>query len=186
LLLEQYGIVLRYFYESALSWAYIPDDNPLPKEAINQALQQQKGIDLESFLGYFHLWRYISTRLPLPIPPVERIIPFVLSERNCIKGGSNTITKLLWLNTYDPPCDTPQSHASARMILLGAVIIHHVNHFVTAKDDLDGYPSLKHFRNAASNRCSFHQTLLQIVHATPSYYDIYTFFTFVFFGTNWN
>ena len=169
-----------------MSWAYIPDDNPLPKEAINQALQQQKGIDLESFLGYFHLWRYISTRLPLPIPPVERIIPFVLSECNCIKGGSNTITKLLWLNTYDPPCDTPQSHAIARMILLGAVIIHHVNHFVTAKDDLDGYPSLKHFRNAASNRCSFHQTLLQIVHATPSYYDIYTFFTFVFFGTNWN
>jgi hypothetical protein len=36
------------------------------------------------------------------------------------------------------------------MILLGAVVIHQLNQFFTAKDDLDFYPSLKHFRNAAS------------------------------------
>jgi hypothetical protein len=102
--------MLRYFYESALSWAYEPDNNPLPREAIEQVLQQQKMIDMESFLGYFFLWRYVSTRLHLPLPQVERIIPYALSEWNCIKGGSDTITKLLWLNTYDPPCDTPQSH----------------------------------------------------------------------------
>jgi hypothetical protein len=73
--------------------------------------------------------------------------------------------KLLWLNTYDPPCDTPQSHAVARMILLGAIVIHRLNQFFTAKDGLDFHPSLKHFRNAASKRSSFHETLLQIVHS---------------------
>jgi len=41
------------------------------------------------------------------LPQLERIIPCALSEWNGIKGGSDTLTKLLWLNTYDPPCDTP-------------------------------------------------------------------------------
>jgi hypothetical protein len=157
--------VLGYFYKHALRWAYEPDDNPLPREAVEQVLGQHKMINMESFLGYLYLWQYSSTRLPLPLPQLERIIPHALSEWNCIKGGSDTITKLLWLNTYDPPCDTPQSHAIARMILLGAVVIHRLNQFFTAKDDLDFYPSLKHFRNAACKRSSFHETLLQIVHS---------------------
>jgi hypothetical protein len=120
---------------------------------------------MESFLGYFYLWQYSSTRLPLLLPQLERIIPYALSEWNGIKGGSHTIRKLLWLNTYDPPCDTPQSHAVVRMFLLGAVVIHQLNQFFTAKDDLDFHPSLKQFRNAAFKRSSFHETLLQIVHS---------------------
>jgi hypothetical protein len=83
-----------------------------------------------------------------------------------MKGGSNTLTKILWHNMYDPPCNTPQGHAVARMFLLGNIIIHHLNQLFTAKSNLNsGYPSLKHFRNAANKRSSFHNTLLLIVHA---------------------
>jgi hypothetical protein len=99
---------------------------------------------MESFLGYFYLWHYVCEKLPLPIPPLEWVIPFTLSQWNAIKGGSDTITKLLRLNMYDPPCSTLQSHAIAWMILLGCVVIHCLNHFFTAKDNLEEYPSLTH------------------------------------------
>jgi hypothetical protein len=159
-----YDILMLYFYETALSWAYQPDDNPLPKEDIEQVLASHKTLDMESFLGHFYLWHYVCNKLTLPIPQLEWIIPFLLSQWNAIKGGSDTITKLLCLNMYDPPCNTPQSHAITRMILLGCVIVHRLNHFFTSKDDLDeGYPSLKHFRKSASERGTFYNTLLQIV-----------------------
>jgi len=156
---------MLYFYEVALSWAYQPDDNPLPKEDIEQVLVHHKTLSMESFLGHFYLWTYVCKKMILPIPQLERIIPLVLSQWNAIKGGSDTITKLLCLNLYDPPCNTPQSHAIARMFLLGCVLIHRLNSFFKAKEDLDKtYPSLKHFRKAASRRDTFYSTLLQIVH----------------------
>jgi hypothetical protein len=145
--------MLKYMYEHSLSWAYEPYQ--IPKDEIVQVLSNHKTINLETFLGYFYLWRYVSIKLPLPIPKLERIIPFVMSQCNAIKGGSDTITKLLWLNIY-PPCNTPQSHAIARMVLIGNVIVHCLNHFFTAKSDLDtGCPSLKHFRNAALRGAHF-------------------------------
>jgi hypothetical protein len=59
----------------------------------------------------------------------------------------------------------PQSHAIARIMLLGCVLVHRLI-FFTSKDDLkSAYPSLRHFRKAASERFSFHATLLQIVQA---------------------
>ncbi len=162
-LLEAYGIVLEYLFRHALSWAYEPD-NPQQRPDLERVLADNKYIDAESFMGYFHLWRYVLTRLPLPIPQLERIIPYVISRWNSVKGGSDAITKLLWLNMYTPPCSTPQSHAISRMILLGLVVIHRLNHFFTSKGDLkQSYQSLSHFRKAASVRSSFHDTLLQIV-----------------------
>jgi hypothetical protein len=114
-------------------------------------------------MGYFYLRRYVSTRLSLPISPLERNIPYSVSQWNAIKGGSDMITMLLSPNMYNPPCNMPLSHAVARKFLLGNVLIHRLNHFFTAKSDLDqSYPSLKHFCKAASKRSSFHDTLLQI------------------------
>jgi hypothetical protein len=154
---------MLYFFEVALSWAYLPDDNPLPKEDIEQVLVNHKTLDMESFLGNFYLWQYVCEKLPLPIPQLEWVIPFTLSQWNAIKSGSDIITKLLLLNMYDPPCNATQSHAIAQMILLGCVVVHHLNHFFTAKDNLEEYPSLKHFHKAVSERNTFHNTLLQIV-----------------------
>jgi hypothetical protein len=48
-------------------------------------------------------------------------------------------------------------------ILLGCVVVHHLNHFFSAKDNLEEYPSLKHFHKVASERSTFYNTLLQIV-----------------------
>jgi hypothetical protein len=75
------------------------------------------------------------------------------------------LTKLLWHNMYDPPCITPQCQAIVRMFLLGNVLIHWLHLLCTTKLDLDRYPSLRHFRNTATKRSSFHNTLLMMVHA---------------------
>jgi hypothetical protein len=117
-------------------------------------------------LGIFLFVEKHHNKAAFPHPTTERIIPFVVSQWNAIKGGSDTITELLWLNMYDPPCNSPQSHTIARMFLLTNVTVYHLHHFFTSKPNLDeGYPSLKHFRWAASKKSSFHETLLQIAKA---------------------
>jgi hypothetical protein len=99
--LKAYGVVLEYLFKYSLSWAYEPD-NPLLRPDLEKVPADNKSIDAESFMGYFYLWNYVSTRLPPPIPHLERIIPYVISRWNTVKGGSDAITKLLWLNMYTP------------------------------------------------------------------------------------
>ena len=160
--LLDYGDVLQYMYKTALSWAY-ESETPLPKEDLEGVLKNYKNVDFNSFISYFYLWRFVSTRMPSPIPVLKHIVPSVVSHWNAIKGGSETITKLILLNKYDPPSNSTQARAIGRMLLLGSVIIHRVNQIITSKE-AEKYPSLKHFRNAANERFSFHETLLSMVH----------------------
>jgi hypothetical protein len=165
MLLEDYGTVLKFCYEHALRRAYEPNDNLLPMQCIEHVLSSHKLIDHESFFLHLNLWRYISTKIGLPNPQLEQILPYAVSQGNTIKGGSDTITKLLCLNMYNTPCKSPSRHVIARMFLLGNVIIHHLHQFFTSKSDLvKSYPSLKHYRIAASHTSTFHETLLLIVH----------------------
>jgi hypothetical protein len=128
---------MSYCYENALSWAYQQADNPLPKEDIEN----------RTFL--------LTARQSILKAFLDTSICGAMSVKNClfqslnwnelfltIKGGLDKITKLLWLNMYDTPCNTPQSHAVARMLLLGNVVVHRLCHFFTAKVDSSSYPSL--------------------------------------------
>lgn len=74
-----------------------------------------------------------------------------------------------WLRYYamhSPPNRLPQAHAIARELLLVFVLIHRLHHISAAKKDLKdiskGYRSLKHFREAATQRSSFFETLLLV------------------------
>jgi hypothetical protein len=78
-MLSEYDILIDYFYETSLSWAYNMDNNPLPQEDIEQVLTHHKNLDMEAFLGLFYLWRYVTEKLQLPLPRLERIIPFMIS-----------------------------------------------------------------------------------------------------------
>jgi hypothetical protein len=66
-MLSDYGYLIDYFYETSLSWAYNPDNNPLPQEDIEQVLAHHKNLDMEAFLGHFYLWWYVTEKLPLPL-----------------------------------------------------------------------------------------------------------------------
>jgi hypothetical protein len=96
-----------------------------------------------------------------PLPPIARIIPLNLAIWNAVKGGSDTITKLLWMQKYAPPSKLPQASVMSRILLLSLACIHRLNQVATAKMDAKGkYKSLSHFRNAANQRMSFHKTII--------------------------
>ena len=107
---EEYGLFLRLTYEKSLSWAYKPDLVSLPEESIKKALKHvtRGGVDYESFTGHFALWQYVTTKIEGPLPHVERIIPFLFAKWNCLKGGSDTITKLIWFSMQALPVKSPQ------------------------------------------------------------------------------
>ena len=157
--------MLAYVYKQALQWAYEPALTPIPKNQITLVLQEdlKQTIDYEIFIGYYYLWQYIIKKLPLPLPRLARIVPFIMSLWNAGKGVSDTVSKLVWMNIHDPPCNTVQGHAISRMLLIVATIIHRLNQFFTAKPNLLDYPSLPHFRNACSHRSTFHETLNDII-----------------------
>ena len=58
----------------SLRWAYGPD-NQMKMPNFEHVLAEKKSIDVESFMGYFYLWKYASTKLPLPIPHQAQIHP---------------------------------------------------------------------------------------------------------------
>jgi len=89
-----YGHLLQFMFDMALKWAY---DGSLPAETnLHQELALIKGLDFQCFLTHFSLWHQVTTKVPAPLPTLERIIPRVFSVWNAIKGGSDTTTKLLW------------------------------------------------------------------------------------------
>jgi hypothetical protein len=74
------------------------------------------------------------------------------------------LTKLLWNADYDPPTKEIQGHVVARMLLLTTTVLHRLNHIATAKPNFNFYNSLRHYRNAANQRYSFHRFLLALSH----------------------
>ena len=90
-----YGAMIENIYLMSLKWAYVSNE-PLPDEVIKEELTQIKGgADYDSFHEHFKIWRYANTRLTQPLPRLQRIIPRIFSTWNAMKGGSDTITKLL-------------------------------------------------------------------------------------------
>ena len=57
-----------------------------------------------------------------------------------------------------------QTHVIGRILLLGAISIFRLEQIMTAKEDLDYYPSLRHYRNANSQRLTFDDALAEMVH----------------------
>ena len=103
-------------------------------------------------------------QMPLPFPSLTRIIPAIYAYWNSVKGGSDTTTKLM----DDCKVKIPKSHmngktvAIARLLMLEMVLIHRLLQVKTSHKKLDDYPSLQHYRDAASARLTFHSSLLKI------------------------
>jgi hypothetical protein len=169
---EAWKCVLRDMGRLSLKWAYYDGTRNGPnfdREFIDPVLARIKlhnkkdgALDFASFHQWVLLWYDIRFRKALPLPPIARIIPFAISMWNAFKGGSDTLTKLIWNADYDPPTDDIQAHAVARLLLLSVTVIHRLRHMATAKADLNFYRSLRHYRNAANKRASFHKTLLDL------------------------
>jgi hypothetical protein len=163
--------VLEDIFTQGLSWAYNDVCPQFDRDFLDPVLSEIKiqnkkdgTLDFRSFQQWVLLWHDVRYTKALPLPPVARIIPYALAMWNCFKGGSDTLTKLLWNADYDPPTREVQAHAVARLLLLATTVVHRLNHIATAKPDLNFYHSLRHYRNAANKRFSFHRFLLALTH----------------------
>jgi hypothetical protein len=163
-----YGNVLRKLKDIGLSWAY--PENPvsynqvldIPSEVMELASTIPTINGEETLQGTLNLW-YAISGMPKPIPSLVRIIPSIYAFWNVVKGGSDTTTKLMdscliqipkiYMNT--------ESVAVTRCLMLVMVCNLRLMQVFTAKSDINFYPSLLHYRQAASQRMTFHMSLLK-------------------------
>ena len=167
-----WGNVLLDMHSLGLAYAYRPPGQPVfqsqeERDEVEQVVQTiivaGGALDMSSFLQWLALWRLVRLTWLPPLPPIARILPRNLSNWNTVKGGSDTITKLLWTAMYAPPNKKPQLAAVSRILLLSLVSIHRLNHLATAKSDVkSNYKLLRHFRHAANERFSFYESLLAV------------------------
>ena len=153
---EAYGRILSKIYEESLAPFYTTtadQADQLPQELICMALQSC-GVDWPTFKQHFQLWRatFLENRFVLPIPPSRRVLPIQASVWNIAKGGSDTITHLIWNAKYNVPHKCAQSSAIAHFLMFPPILYHKHLQILTAKEDLSFYPSLNHMRNAANKR----------------------------------
>ena len=164
-LMEHYGNVLTELKDLALSWAYDENNSNQPKQLPEELVKIAKTLpnikDDEAIQGTANLWLHLNSR-PLPMPSFIRLIPAVCAYWNAVKSGSDTTTKLMDDRVLFPPHVNAETIATTRLILLSFVIIHRLIQVITAKENLNFYPSLDHYRNAACQRTTFHKTILSI------------------------
>jgi len=164
---EAYRCVLHDLYERGLSWAYgSPEKIPFDKIKNILLSKTMKGIKMSrhSFLTSYHCWRKLrverdNNAVPLPLPPCNRILPYIHSFWNNVKGASDTATKLFWSCQAVSTVPCPQIVVAARFFQLYAVLLHRMYHVATADTDLNTYSSLFHFRNSRNVRYPFHETV---------------------------
>ena len=169
-----YGTVLDNLYFTCLHPIYelSPDDENWPEDDIQNSLGRlskrasTKGInvDYDSYLTYVCIWKFVSNKMNLPIPLLERIIPMVMSHWNNTKGGSDTYSKVLAQEDCRLPTKDPQAFSVARMFKIIARDCHRKFQILGAKKDVTWYNDISHFRNANNRRQSFHGFLVKASH----------------------
>ena len=170
MLKDAWGKVLDDMFRIGLAFIYKEPTDPFKcseedHERLDRVLPTVKTagarVDFESFDQMIKIWRVLRLVWPKPLPPISKLIPLIYAIWNAMKGGSDTITKLIWSAMYAPPNHLPQAHAIARMFLLVFIQIHRSNQIGTSKSTMP-YKSLRHFRNANNKRFSLHNTLISI------------------------
>ena len=164
--------VLKKIKDITLDWAYPahPPSDQTPRDGgivqipdkifkIAQTIKPINGDD--TLQGTANLWLSLS-RLHKPIPSLVRLIPAIYAFWNAVKGGSDTTTKLM------DACILciPKFHLNAetvavtRILEIILVLVHRLCQVFTAKKDINFYSDLCHYRDAASERITFHVNLL--------------------------
>ena len=168
-----HGNVLRNLKDISLQWIYsalpapdAPNSSrrrvvPIPQDILN-ASKHVKTINGEDTLqGTANLWLSMCM-LPKPFPSFRRLIPAIYAFWNAVKSGSDTTTKLM----DDCSIQIPKCHMNAetvaitRLVQFVNVLNHRLIQAFSANPDLQ-YPSLTHYRNAASQRQTYHSSLIK-------------------------
>lgn len=164
---EAYEKTLGTLYDLVLKWAY---EGPIPVDGSNEAIAdlltralENRKIPRESFDQLLEMSRFLDTKMTLPLPPIARIVPFVCATWNALKGGSDTITKLLDSIGFriPKPQQTPCGIVTGRYFLIFGIAGFRENQIMTSKNSIKEHYGglLLKFRDAASHRRTFPQAI---------------------------
>jgi len=139
--------------------------SPLVEEAFSDKRFAKLKMTPHTFQCYLGLWPAININPPkevhFPLPPLARIIPLLVSYWNVLKGGGDTITKLDDICQERIGIRSEVLVASARTLLNIGVVLHRCIQMCSSKR-LSEYPTLYHYRNAASKRFTMKQSLKKL------------------------
>ena len=136
-------------------------------------------LDFASFKDHYNIYRLVRFKFEHPIPPIKYILPYVMAHWNPRKGGSDTISKMVWNCQFRPPSNHAQATVSGQTLLFMANLGLRLLQIASAKEDLQQhYRDIEHYRNAAGRRiicvASFtRQTKLWPQYLMPSTADRY-------------
>jgi len=168
-LLDAYREVVKKLIDDTLNWAYDHNEScniVIPNNVIDICKDISTINGKEALYGTVKLWKHMySDPSILPRPVITRIIPKSHAQWNATKGGSDTITKLVDDCHVKPPkfYTNFEVVASMRSYSNLCATILRLFQVISAKPDLSqAYPSLQHYRNAASHRCTYKKMLRMI------------------------
>jgi hypothetical protein len=162
---KAYGQVLKVVYDLGLSWAYTKNiqDDDWPRKEIESSLERIKSkVTYDSFETHFLMKQYIHEKMQFPLPPIDRILPWVCSRWNNDKGGSDTMTKMMRRMVMVPPTNDLQARVVGKSLMMVGCSVHRLFQLPPSDRDLDGYKTINHYREQANKRQSYGDTLKDI------------------------
>ena len=165
--LESYGKVVEKLKTEVLDWAYdesMDSSDIIIPEKIVKICQEMTSVNCkEALYSTVKLWKYMfDDKSILPRPTIHRILPRSHAKWNTGKPGSDTITKIVDDCFFSPPkCYTNfESKASGRSFQNLSANVLRLCQITTTKADFENsYPTIKHYRDAATHRFTHKQVL---------------------------
>ena len=166
-LLESYTNINKWLHEQVMEPFYAPNESgKVPdlwdsvEEVFDDPLLKHVKMTQHAFQCYLGLWRALNVtkEMEYPLPPIARIVPLVVAIWNTLKGGGDTITKLDDICQERLGIRTESNVATARDLLNLGVVFHRCNQMISSKDP-EEYPTLYHWRDAASHRSTMKRSL---------------------------
>ena len=169
---QKYGEVLEDIYNNTIKSIYentgdVPFDyfEKMDPDVLASITVNGDVLDRHSFEMDLALFRSLlkkNAENPNPIPPIKHNIPLIFSVWNSLKGGSDATTNLFWRCKVVLPTKSSQASAVSRMLLLCSVWVHRL-HQIASKNPNSESTSLRAYRNLASKRSSFKNSLFLII-----------------------
>ena len=148
----------------ALRWAY-KDNIVLPFKLPDAVIQMGWILNNvkynDALPRTINLWLSMHSNT-LPIPSLMQIISAVHAHWNTVKLGSDTTTTLTDNLVLYPPHVNSKTVSSCWLLMAFFVLIHLLIWIITASTDLDTYPTLRYYCDAASKHSTFFTSILQI------------------------
>ena len=168
---NSYGKVVDDLKNISLLWAYstLPASNTvIPNDVIEISNDVNTINGKEALYGSFKLWKAMFLDpgpVTLPYPVLKRIIPSAHAEWNTTKGGSDTVTKIADDCIINPPRQLTNFESTATSRCISNLLITIFKSYQASSSINNSnfsYPSLHHYRNAASSRVTFKRFLRMI------------------------